>query len=115
MHSTAYPPTAPSRSAIAGSVHANLRSELLDALETDPSAVIQTPAWRVGYMAASDVVRDQLHGDDELFVSLLKIATDASHGVDVTTQAQLFCSVISERYASAHRGEVTDELMGDFS
>jgi hypothetical protein len=88
----------------AAKAHAELRAELLEALDTNPNAIVRTPGYgshpngRTVRMTAAEVVADQLDGDHGPLLALLKLLTDAANGINVQAQAK----TLRESFATAH-------------
>jgi len=101
------------RAALAGEAYVSLKAELLDAIAAgDASAEIRTPGY--GYDSTlSQVLCDDLFGDDARASVVVALLRDAMRGEDVQLRAALLLSNAAERHARAHKDEALADDEGD--
>lgn len=87
----------------AAKAHADLRTELLDAIQANPHAtIVRTPGFGARRYTAAEVVCDQIDSDAKVTLSLLKMLNDAAFGENVQQRAADLLQSIAKTHADYH-------------
>lgn len=89
-----------------------LAESLLAALRTNPRQPVSTPTWSQRYSPATDVVFDQLAGNDSdpHWVALLQLVSDAANGQNVQRRAMDWLNDRANAYADNFGDEVAERF-----
>lgn len=88
--------------------HETLRSEIAEAIFTDPTKLVSTPGFAKQAQSAVDVVLDDFSGSqgEGSLTALLWIVGQAAKGKDVGCAAALWVSILAERHAKFHADDM---------
>lgn len=94
-----------------------LRIEMLDALTTEPTQIVQTPAWgSAGKTAAAfSVIEDEFAGKsgEASLIEVLRIVGGVARGEDMQLRASAWIAARANEHADYHRDDLVELLEGD--
>lgn len=95
--------------ALAATAYGALRTELIQALLTDPEMEVRAPGYSAGPYTGTDIVNDLICGDLELLPELLRIVARCARG-ELDHETHLRASALIAQCGAAHAQFHADDL-----